>query len=154
MTPIDYFKLQAKNLFRDYKTQTSYVDEIAGNTYYKYEPKYFDIERIFIEYDWNEVDFTLMKAQHLISLMLGFGKWTELLKASKPELELAKLLFDNQHKISVEDWGIYIEEAENDNKTIFDTESRVEIFKQVFGNVEGHHNPFGDYRLHKTATSA
>ena len=74
MTHIEFFKLQAKNLFRNYKTQTSYIDNVDGNSYYTYDPKYFDIERIFLEYDWDEENFSLMKAQHLFALMLGFEK--------------------------------------------------------------------------------
>ena len=50
MTHIEYFKLQAKNLFRDYKTQTSYIDYVDGNSYYKYDPKYFDVDSIFSDY--------------------------------------------------------------------------------------------------------
>ncbi len=30
MTPVDYFKLQAKNLFRDYKTQYAYQVDADG----------------------------------------------------------------------------------------------------------------------------
>lgn len=151
MTHIEYFKLQAKNLFRDYKTQSSYIDEVDGHSYYQYAPTYFDIDRIFLEYDWNEEKFSLMKAQHLIALMLGFPKWTDLLKASPARLELAALLFDNQHKISLEDWDDYIAHAEELNNMAFDDENRVKIFKEVFVKREGHHNPFGDYRLKKKA---
>jgi hypothetical protein len=154
MTPVDYFKLQAKNLFRDYKTQTSYIDKVDGHSYYTYTPEYFDIERIFLEYDWNEENFTLMKAQHLFALMLGFEKWADILKASDAELELAKLLWDNQHKIHLEDWDMYISGVECDNNTTFDAASRIEIFKQVFVNVDGHHSPFGDYRINKNTARA
>ncbi len=62
MTHIEYFKLQAKNLFRDYKTKTSHVDEADGNSYYKYDPKYFDVDAIFVDYDWDEEAFSLMNA--------------------------------------------------------------------------------------------
>jgi hypothetical protein len=149
MTPIDYFKLQAKNLFKDYQTKTSYTDEVDGLSYFTYSPKYFDIDSIFLEYDWDEENFTLMKAQHLFALMLGFENWSDLLKASDTELELAKLLWDNQHKIGLEDWEMYIENAESDNNTTFDAAARLAIFKGVFVDVDGHHNPFGDYRLNK-----
>lgn len=149
MNHIDYFKLQAKNLHRDYKTRTSYTDKVDGNSYYTYAPQFFDIGGIFLEYDWDEESFSLMKAQHLFAIMLGFGKWADLLKASEAELELAKLLWDNQHKIHLEDWEMYIARAEDDNKTTFSTEDRIEIFKHVFANVEGHSSPFGDYRLNK-----
>lgn len=96
MTSITYFKQQAKKLFKDYNTKTPYIDNVDGNSYYKYDPKYFDIDRIFCEYDCDEENFTLMNAQHLIAVMIGFRKWTELLKASEMELELAKLLFNKK----------------------------------------------------------
>ena len=71
------------------------------------------------------------------------------MKASETELELARLLFDYQDKIDLEDWRMYIAGAEFDNKTTFNTGERIEIFKNVFANVDGHSNPFGDYRLDK-----
>ena len=46
MTPIDYFKLQAKNLLKDYQTKTPYIDEVDGLSYSSYSPKYFDIEPV------------------------------------------------------------------------------------------------------------
>lgn len=150
MTHIEYFKLQAKNLFRDYKTQTSYIDEVDGYSYYTYTPKYFDIDSIFLEYNLDEEDeenLTLMKAQHLFSLMLGFEKWADILKASEARLELARLLWDNQHKIHLEEWLMYIAGAEHDNNTTFDDNARLDIFKMVFVETEGHESSFGDYRL-------
>lgn len=151
MKPIDFFKLQAKNLFRDYKTQ--FLDESGSVPIYNYKPKYFDINGIFVDFDWNEENLSLMKIQHIFAVLVGFESWAELVNASEAELELAKLLFDNQHKISLDDWQMYIAGAEEDNNTTFDTENRIEIFKAVFVNVEGHHNPFGDYRLHKKPDS-
>lgn len=150
MSQIAYFKRQAKNLFKDYQTKTPYIDSVDGNTYYKYEPKYFDIDSIILDFDRDEDNLSLMKAQHIITLMIGFSKWADLLKASEHELELAKLLFDNQDIIHIEDWKMYILGAENDNKTTFDPEARLEIFKQVF--LKGGHfdNPFPDYRLNQT----
>lgn len=146
MNPIAYFKLQAKNLLRDYKTKKP---SNAADGYCEYDPEYFDIDGIFLDYDWDEENFSLMKAQHLIAQMVGFRKWTDLLKASETEQELAKLLFDNQHKISIENWEMYIDGVERENNTVFEPEFRLEIFTQVFLNVEGHHNPFADYRLDK-----
>ncbi len=147
MTQIAYFKRQAKNLFKDYKTKTPYIDNVDGNSYYKYDPKYFDIDGILIDYDYDEDDFSLMKAQHIIALMIGFDKWADLLKASEAELELAKLLFDNQDKIGIEDWKMYIAAAEPDNKITFDPETRIVIFKQVFLNGGNFKN--SDYRLNQ-----
>jgi hypothetical protein len=147
MTHIEFFKLQAKNLFKDYQTKKKSPEATIGD--YKYDPKYFDIESLILDYDINEDDFSLMKAQHYIAILVGFRKWTDLLNASDAEQELAKLLFDNQDKVSAEDWEMYIRSTERDNNTTFDPDFRLEIFKQVFENVEGHENTFHDYRLRK-----
>ena len=147
MTHIEFFKLQAKNLFRDYQTKKSSFDQVIGDYLYEYDPKYFDIESIILYFDIDEEDFSLMKAQHIIAMIIGFRKWTDMLKASEPELELAKLLFDNQDKVSAEDWEMYIWGTERDNNITFDPDTRLEIFKQVFVNVEGHVSTFPDYRL-------
>ena len=139
MTYIEYFKLQAKNLFRDYKTQTSYIDDVDDFTYYEYAPKFFDINEIINAYDLDEENLSLMKIQHIFAQMLGFKKWADLSKASEAKLELAKQLFDNQDKIFLENWDMFYGE--------YDTESQLEIFKTVILDVEEHHNPFPDYRL-------
>ena len=149
MKPIPFFKLQAKNLYRDYKTKKPYIDTVDGETYFDYSPTYFDVDRILLEYDWNEEKFSLMNAQHTIALMVGFRKWSDMLKASDEELELAKLLFDNQDKIGIEDWQMYVAGVENDNNTELSSQSMLEIFKLVFVDVDGHYNPFGDYRLNR-----
>ena len=90
-----------------------------------------------------------MKIQHLFAYMLGFEKWADLLTASETELELAKLLWDNQHKIRLEDWRMYIADVERDNNTTFDPESRLEMFKLVIVNAEGLVNLSTDYRLNR-----
>ena len=147
MTHTEFFKLQAKNLFRDYQTKTKIFDQEVGDYVYEYSPKYFDINTILSYYDIDEENFSLMKAQHFIAQLVGFRKWADLLNASKEEKELAKLLFDNQDKVSAEDWEMYIMGNERDNNITFDPESRLEIFKLVFENVEGHQSTFPDYRL-------
>lgn len=147
MKPIDFFKLQAKNLHKDYKTQTSYVDAEMNGNRYKYSPKYFDIDGLFLDFDSDEENFSLMKAQHLIAKLAGFDKWTDLSKASSEELELAKLLFDNMHKISAEEWEFYISDQELENNATFDAETKLEIFTKVFAEVDGHESSHGDYRL-------
>lgn len=114
MTPISYFKQQAKNLHKDYKTQASYI------------------EALLLQYRFEKSDFCLMKAQHIIALMGGFSKWTDLLKASAVELELAKLLFDNQDKIPVEHWRKYISAIERDQGINLDPETKLEIFKHDY----------------------
>ena len=122
MNYIDFFKRQAKNLLKDYQTRKPYSD---GNiTVYEYEPKYFDIDSIFVDfgnlnsifykYRCSEDDFKLGNAQHIIALMVGFKNWNELIKASEDELKLAKMLFDNQEKISIADFILAMEMYKND----------------------------------------
>jgi len=149
MEAITYFKLQAKNLFRDYKTQ--YVSEVYedGGELYDYKPRYFDVNGIVVDFDLDEENFTLMKAQHVIAYMVGFNKWTDLLKASKPKLELAKLLFENQDKVYLVDWEDYIDSIEDNSGETLTPESELEIFKQVALNWEASNNPFPDYRFNK-----
>lgn len=150
MSHVDFFKLQAKNLFRDYKTKTPYIDKVDGFTYYNYTPEYFDVDRILLEFDYNEEKFSLMQAQHIIALMVGFRKWADLLKASDLELELAKLLFDHQDKIGLEDWEHFMAHTIELNNKNFDLETWIEIFKEVFVvKGESHHSDFEDYRIKK-----
>lgn len=147
MSRVNYFKAQAKKLFKDYTTQTSYIDEVDGHNYFSYSPTFFDISRIFLEYDWDEENFTLMKAQHLFALLVGFNKWGDLISASDAELELAKQLWEHQHKIFLVDWQDYIAKVESDNDLDLDPDAKLDIFVQVFVEREGHHSPFGDYRV-------
>lgn len=147
MSRVDYFKAQAKKLFKDYKTQTFYIDDVDGRSSYSYSPTYFDIDRIFLEFDWEEENFTLMKAQHLFALLVGFRKWGDLIAASDDELELAKQLWEHQDKIYLDDWQDYIARVESDNGLILDANAKLDIFLQVFVERDGHHSPFGDYRL-------
>ena len=149
MEPIVYFKLQAKNLFRDYKTKTPVFDEVISDYLYEYKPKYFDIDGLVCDFDINEKKFTLMKAQHIIAYLVGFKKWTDLIKASVVELELAKLLFDNQHKVSLDDWYIFMDSTEELNEKTFDDAFWLEIFKEVFVNSDEHHNDSRGYLLNQ-----
>ena len=114
MTQISYFRRQAKNLHKDYKAKESYIDDLL------------------LDYRFDKNDFCLMKAQHIVALMCGFGKWADLSKASEIELELAKLLFDNQDKIPVKHWKEYISAIERDNGMTLDAETRLEIFKHDY----------------------
>lgn len=148
MNPIAYFKLQAKNLFRDYKTQYAYLVDADGTKHYTYKPKYFDMDGIFLDFkDFDEEDFSLMKAQHLLATMLGFIKWSDLLNGSSAALELAKLRFDNQHKISFEEWDMHVAEIEHEHDSILDDEFRLEFFKHGLRHNEGQGFPDRDYRL-------
>ena len=133
MDKIEYFKLQAKNLFRDFKTQT--LDE-EGLT--RYSPQFFeDIEWLLFDYDVDEDDFCLMKAQHLVAQLAGFKKWGELIHASDEALELGKLLLDKRndqlpacmvHPLKV-DWEMYL--RMNELQDLPDRD-KLAIFKAVY----------------------
>lgn len=131
MNTIDYFKLQAKNLHKDFKTKTPVLDKTATAFLYEYTPKYFDIEMVIADFDIDEENFSLMNAQHVIAKIANFDKWASLLKAPPSELELSKLLYDHQNRIDLVGWQFYIAEAQSMNEDELDTEIQVDIFKQV-----------------------
>ncbi|MNY13477.1 hypothetical protein D3C86_1466100 [compost metagenome] len=95
-----------------------------------------------------------MNAQHIIAKLVGFEKWTVLLKANPEALELSKLLFDNMHKISIEEWDMYISGEEDEKGFLFDDEFKLDIFKAVFADVDGHQSYGYDYRLAKREKSS
>ncbi|MEQ7801333.1 hypothetical protein ABDJ41_16180 [Pedobacter sp. ASV1-7] len=147
MKTIEYFKLQAKNLHKDYKTQKSYFDKKVGSYSYQYHPKYFDVHGIILDFRIPEDKFSLMSAQHVISKFAGFNKWADMVKASPIELELAKLLFENSHKVSVQEWKDYIAHGEKENNTTFDDKTKLEIFTNVWVPAEDIESLHYDYRL-------
>ena len=140
MTNIEFFKQQAKNLFKDYNTRV--YNENEG--FYEYSPRFFnDIDEILDIFHIGEEDsFTLMNAQHIIARLSGFYKWNELINASEPALELGRLLLINRidyqmkqgyftnlvESMIVADWKIY----EQENLKDLDDESKLEVFKKVF----------------------
>jgi hypothetical protein len=135
MNHIDFFKLQAKNLHRDYQTQKTVLDE-DGEPYSEYEPKFFDIDAIFEDYEIDNEDFSLMNAQHLVAKMLRFNKWPDLINASKPELELAKLKFVNQNKIPLIEWDIQVAGVEREHHMVFDPEDELNYYKHCLSHYD------------------
>lgn len=131
MNTIDYFKLQAKNLLRDFKTKTPVIDKTTTAFLYEYNPQYFDIEMIISDFNIDEENFSLMNAQHVIAKIANFDKWSELLKAATAELELAKLLYDHQNRVDLVGWKFYIADAQSMNEIELDAEIQVDIFKKV-----------------------
>ena len=150
MKTIEYFKLQAKNLYRDFKTQKPYYDPTYGRDLYQYTPKYFDVDALALDLDIDEDNFTLMNAQHCIAKLAGFTKWTDMLKASPSALQLSKLLFENMHKISIIEWDIYLSAEQREKDFLFDDEDKLDIFQIVFADVDGHQTDGYDYRLSKS----
>jgi len=137
MTHIEFFKLQAKNLLRDYKTQYHDKEGLP-----QYEARIFnDIDDIVFNCDINEDGaFTLMNAQHAIATLAGFSKWGDLLKASEVDQEIGKLLFANRNytggvmtnivrSVIVEDWKNYSLSNKLDR---IDAQTRLKVFKEIF----------------------
>ena len=87
MDHLDFFKLQAKNLYHDWKTHTETDVGI-----YEYNPQFFDVDDflLYFEEDLDEKRFSLQRAQHLVAKLAGFDKWNDLIKADEQHLELAK----------------------------------------------------------------
>lgn len=131
MKPIDYFKLQAKNLHKDFKTKSPVLDKTTTAFLYEYTPKYFDIEMIIADFGIDEDNFSLMNGQHVIAKIANFDKWANLLKVSSAELELAMLLFEHQNRVDLIGWQFYIADTQSMTEIELDTEIQVDIFKQV-----------------------
>ena len=74
MKPIEYLKLQAKNLHRDFKTQTSSFNPELRRNVYDYDPKFFKFDLLVNDFNINEDKFTLMNAQHIIAKFCGLEK--------------------------------------------------------------------------------
>lgn len=72
MNHTEYFKLQAKNLLKDYKTRVF----CPKDGIYEYNPKFFDITGIFHNLDLNDdksdFKFTLMNASMLLQNLQVF----------------------------------------------------------------------------------
>ena len=131
MNTIEYFKLQAKNLHRDFKTQTQPSIKKFSAFQYEYTPRYFQIYDIISDFNIDEDNFKLMNAQHVIANIAGFDKWSTLVNASESELELSKLLYDYQNKIDLISWNLYIDEEQSMNAHEINTDMQIEIFKSV-----------------------
>jgi hypothetical protein len=131
MNAIDYFKLQAKNLLKDFKTKTPVLDKKTTAFLYEYTPRYFDIEMIISNFGIDEENFSLMNAQHVIARIANYDKWTSLVKALPAELELAMLLFEHQNRMDLIGWHFYIADCQSMNEIELDAQTQVDIFKQV-----------------------
>lgn len=145
--PLTSLSYRPKTFLRTIKPSVpASIKQMAWSTS-RTHPHTLILRKIFCDYDWGERHFSLMKAQHLFSVMVGYKKWGDMIQTSSAELSLAKLLWDNQHKIHISDWELYISQLENDTGTQFGTEDRLTIFKRVYAEADGHRSPFGDYRL-------
>ena len=139
MDHLDFFKLQAKNLYRDWKTHTETDDGI-----YEYNPQFFDVDDFLLYFgeDLDEKRFSLQRAQHLVAKLAGFDKWNDLIKADEQHLELAKIVFNGcAHSGSIswsrENWDMYY-----NGEGIVDLpiSSQIEVAKYYFTEVAPPHS--------------
>lgn len=148
MTPIEYLKLQAKNLLKDFKTQTFSFDPKLRRNVYEYDPKFFKIDMLIDDFNINEEKFQLGNAQHVIAKLCGLEKWQDLSNASPAKIELSVLLFTNMDTLEIRDWNQYVLDIETSNNIELDDEFKVQIFKEGF--LEWQQNVYyDDYRLSK-----
>ena len=99
MDIIKYFKLQAKNLLKDFKKNQTFFENREKFDYEIDHEKYFKVSMVFDDFNVDESNFKLGNSQHVIAKMVGFTNWSQLAKASNEELELAKLYFDFQDRV-------------------------------------------------------
>ncbi len=99
MDIIKYFKLQAKNLLKDFKENQAFFENRGKFEYEIDREKYFKVSMVFADFNVDETNFKLGNSQHVIAKMVGFTNWSQLVKASNEELELAKLYFDFQDRL-------------------------------------------------------
>ncbi len=148
MKPIEYLKLQAKNLHKDFKTQTSLSDPKLRRKVYDYDPKFFKIDLLVNDFNIKEENFKLGNAQHVIAKLCGLEKWTDLLNASPAKIELSVLLFTNMDRLEVRDWDQYVLDIETENNVKLDDDFKLQIFKEGF--LEQEQDVFyDDYRISK-----
>ena len=146
MLPIDFFKLQAKNLHRDLQTRTAPstdLDMFYGDFYYDYDPQFFDVKQLMWDMELSEEPgklFGLMKCQHIIAQLVGYRSWAELIHAPEKELELRKLIFENQNKIHPEEWRLYIwnviSALEEQGVHLFSTDNEKELYEHVLSEYD------------------
>jgi hypothetical protein len=148
MTPIEYLKLQAKNLHKDFKTQTTSFDPKLRRNVYEYDPKFFKFDLLVVDFNVNEENFKLGNAQHVIAKLCGLEKWTDFSKASPAKIELSFLLYDNMDRVSMREWHDYVSRIETENKVKLDDAFKLQIFTEVFLEEE-QDIYYDDYRLSK-----
>ena len=135
MSNLEFFKKQAKNLLKDWQTQTKTVEE-DGLITYNYSTKFYDVGDLFFYYEFSdkdEQDIKLARAQHLIAQMVGFKKWTDLVAASEKELEYAEVLL--RHFKNSEDIINWENTEMFSGIARFDIESKIEFAKKYFKGI-------------------
>ena len=116
MQKINYFKLQAKNLFRDWKL--SGLPNQKENDEVTNEGRYFDVAAIARDFYVDNENFKLMHAQHIIAKLAGFQKWNDFIGTTADELDNAKIRYGESKYLTPENQrqnliGMFKDQAES-----------------------------------------
>ncbi len=85
---IEYFKLQAKNLLKDYKTKC---------VHYFPDPYY----EVMDDFHFTKKDMGLMDAQFLVAKLSGFSTWKELIHAPEERLSYIRQIWEESNCLSM-----------------------------------------------------
>ena len=100
MKTIDYLKLCAKNLVRDWTAEfaTPSAGEWTGRTV----ARFFDVPAIALAFDLDtNENLTLMQAQHVIAQMTGMRSWGDVVRADDVQLDRCRQMMDvNPYKLA------------------------------------------------------
>lgn len=91
MSDLEFFKREAKNFLKDWRTQ-KITQNNDGSISYHYDWKFYDVDYHFTKLKLNDKDrqeIQLARSQHWLSQMLGQKNWTVLI--SLPDSELDKV---------------------------------------------------------------
>lgn len=131
MSNLEFFKKQAKNLFKDWNSRKR-IERKDGTYYYRYGKSFFDVKDLFKFFGLSmkdEESFCLQKAQHMIAQMVGFKNWNELNKTSDDFLELSELLLRHfKNSSDIIGWHIFFEDEVNTD----DVKEIIKIAKSYF----------------------
>lgn len=103
MDVIAFFKLQAKNFLRDWKTR--YLDEEG---LWQYRSRFIDVNGFFCDFGdgaWEDEEPSLMRAQHFVALICELDSWAELINLPQDELDFLKYVWERQNQNSFADWA-------------------------------------------------
>ena len=122
MDALSFFKLQAKNFLRDWKTR--YRDEEG---LWQYRSRFIDVDRFFLEAGYGDLgdgEPSLMRAQHFVAMICNLNSWSELINLPQDELEFLKYVWEHQNQNSFEDWADSVEMWEEEGIPVEDPETK------------------------------
>lgn len=89
MSNLEFFKREAKNFLKDWRTQKITQNSDGSFSYY-YDWKFYDVDYHFNKLKLNDKDrqeIQLVRSQHWLSQMLGQKNWNVLISLSDSELD-------------------------------------------------------------------